>query len=384
MGGSEIIFQDFRPKHYVSKTRTNRLNSLLIRPWDVLLSRSGTVGNVALAPPAWSSYALTEHVLRLRFAEPFLAGFAACFLRSKWGRTQTVGSQYGSVISHIEPEHLERVLVPMLDESTVKAIGEAFCQAAIDREEANRLLREAEGMFAKVLGLPEQVPTTHSSVSLVQLSDLAGRFDGNYHSPSARSALATLDHHKVRLTTIKEFAGEGSVRAVTKFRERTFAKQGLPFVSSKEVLQIDPINLDRLAVNAHLNDMPEIGLSRGMIAVSCSGTLGRVIQIPGYMDGWAGTQHFIRIVPPTLEESAFLTAWLGSVYGQTILTRFAYGSVIRHIDRWMLESMPVPELSDQARATISEKAIRSLELREHAWSLEQKALTLLSAAIKGD
>lgn len=381
MGSSDIIFLDFRPTKFLSRKNTKRLDQLMIRPWDVLLSCSGTVGNVALAPPSWSSIALSQHVLRIRFDDPVMAGFITAFIRSPWGRAQTVGSSYGSVISHIEPQHLERVLVPLLPPETVKTIGMAFCRAVEQRDEANRLLREAEGMFAVLQGLPPMPESVGQRSSTIQLSELDGRFDGSYHSRKPRTALAALKAHGVNLTTVKDFAGEGAVRAVTKFRERVYSRVGIPFNSSKELFQLDPIGMQCLAPNLHRGDMDEIGLKRGMVAVTCSGTLGRVLHVPGYMNGWAGSQDFLRIVVAEFRDSAFLAAWLGSAYGQAILWRYGYGSVIRHIDKWMLESMPVPILPTEDHEKISNLAAQATELRESAWQDEQQALMLLAQSI---
>src|SRR5690606_8543661 len=100
------------PDRFLSRRRTDRLDDLLVRTHDVLISRSGTIGNVALAGERMTGMALSEDVIRVRFDEPEAAGYAAGFLRSRYGRPQLTGSAYGSVIKHIEPSHLEGIWAP--------------------------------------------------------------------------------------------------------------------------------------------------------------------------------------------------------------------------------------------------------------------------------
>ena len=51
------------------------------------------------------------------------------------------------------------------------------------------------------------------------------------------------------------------IRPITKFRERTYVeKGGIPLLSSKQIFQIDPIDIKRLAKGAHTKDLPEIQL----------------------------------------------------------------------------------------------------------------------------
>jgi hypothetical protein len=41
-------------------------------------------------------------------------------------------------------------------------------------------------------------------------------------------------------------------------------------------MQIDPVDVKRLAKGAHTKDLPEIALKKNMVTISRSGTIGRV------------------------------------------------------------------------------------------------------------
>ena len=58
LSSSDII--GLRPErgNYLSRKHTPKLNLLTIQPWMVLVSRSGTIGNVSLASPRMAGWAL--------------------------------------------------------------------------------------------------------------------------------------------------------------------------------------------------------------------------------------------------------------------------------------------------------------------------------------
>lgn len=173
-----------------------------------------------------------------------------------------------------------------------------------------------------------------------------------------------------------------AIRAVTKFRKRVYVpKGGIPLLSSKQLFQIDPIDRKGLALGAHLNDMEEIGLKSNIIMVTCSGTNGRVQIIPAYMEGWAASQDALRIEGADENAAGFIFAWLASEYGQALVLKDQYSSVITHLDREMLAIVPVPLIAEQQRNTIAALVLDANRLRDEAWNLEQAALAQLRKEI---
>lgn len=66
LSSSDIISMRPEVHNFLSRKLTKRVDLLLIKKWDVLISRSGTVGNVALAGDTYTGSALSEHAIRLR------------------------------------------------------------------------------------------------------------------------------------------------------------------------------------------------------------------------------------------------------------------------------------------------------------------------------
>jgi type I restriction enzyme S subunit len=386
LSSSDIISLRPRIENYLSRKYTLNLSKLLIQKWDILISCSGTVGNISLACETLAGKALSQHAIRLRATDPDLAGFITAFLRSRYGRPQLTQSTYGSVIVHIEPKHLERVLIPDLPPIRRIEIGRLMCKAGELRDEANHLLDEADRLLHERLNLPylkDIAPRGSASfTTTIKASQLMGRLEGSFHNPEAIAAEKQLAKLPVEITKIGDQRITKEVRAITKFRERTYVeKGGIPMLSSKQLFQVDPIDVKRLAKGAHTKDLPEIQLEENMIAVTCSGTIGRVQIIPKYMANWTANQHANRLLASDDINAGYLYAWLVSDYGYSLMTRHAYGSVILEFDRFMLASVHIPLPEPAIRNEIGDLVLKANQLRDQAWRNEQEAISKLEKLI---
>ncbi len=386
LSSSDIISLRPRIENYLSRKYTQNLSKLLIQKWDILISCSGTVGNVSLACETLAGKALSQDAIRLRATDPDLAGFIAAFLPSRYGRPQLTQATYGSVIVHIEPEHLERVLIPDLPPIRRIEIGRLMCKAGELRDEANHLLDEADRLLHERLNLPYLKDITPrgsaSFTTTIKASQLMGRLEASFHNPEAIAAEKQLAQLPVEITKIGDQRITKEVRAITKFRERTYVdKGGIPMLSSKQLFQVDPIDVKRLAKGAHTKDLPEIQLEENMIAVTRSGTIGKVQIIPKYMAAWTASEDATRILASDDINAGYLYAWLASDSGYCLMTRCSYGSVILEVDQEMFSSVhiPLPELS--IRNEIGDLVLKANQLRDKAWRNEQEAISKLEKLI---
>jgi type I restriction enzyme S subunit len=374
LSSSDII--SLRPvgDDYISRKKTKHLNDLIIKPWDVLISCSGTIGNIGLASRSFAGMALSQDAIRLRAEEPRTAAYVAAFLRSRYGRPQVRQATYGSVIKHIEPQHLARILIPNVD-GLIESVGERVKRAYELRDEANDLLGQAD--LPKIPKAELQGPL----VVGVRASQLSSRFEASYHTAVVSEILKRLS--TLDTVPLGDARATSSIHRVSKFRKRVYVRRGgIPMLSSKQLLQIDPVDVKRLAKGAHTKDLPEIALKEKMITVSCSGTIGRVQIIPGYMNGWTANEHAIRVIAAKDMNAGYLYSWLASEYGQRLIRRYSYGSVILEIDCDMLGAISVPFPEASVRKTIGDLVLAANDLRDQAWRIERSAIDDLESAIE--
>jgi type I restriction enzyme, S subunit len=386
LSSSEIIGLRPRIDRYLSRKHTKNLDKLLIQKWDVLMSCSGTIGNISLAGETFTEKALSQHAIRLRTDDSDTSGYITAFLRSRFGRPQLIQATYGSVIVHIEPAHLKRVLIPDLAPIRRIAIGRLMCKAVELRDEANRLLDEADRLLHDRLNLPYLNTISpkgkSSSIAKIKASQLMGRLEGSFHDPMAIAAENQLHKLGIEITVTGDSKVTNEVRAITKFRTRTYVeKGGIPMLSSKQLFQIDPVGVKKLAKGAHTKDLPEIQLQKNTIAVTRSGTIGRVQIIPAYMANWTASEHATRFIASEKMNAGYLYAWLASDYGYCLIKRYSYGSVILEVDKAMFSSVPIPLPEASIRDEIGNLVLKANQLRDEAWRHEQDAIEKLENLI---
>ena len=390
LSSSDIISMRPDIDRFLSRTLTKDLDRLLVRKWDVLISCSGTIGNVALAGDTVAGMALSQHAIRLRAPDREMAGFITGFLRSRFGRPQLLQATYGSVIVHIEPEHLTRVAVPDVPAIRRVAIGQAMCEATEARDTANRMLDEAERLLHQHLALPRLtslIPQRPGpSTNRVAASGLRGRFDAHYHDRLASVAEEAVRSRAQDVTTVGDPRVTREVRPITKFRTRVYVRRGgIPLLSTKQLFQVDPVDVKALAKGAHTKDLPEIALEENFITAARSGTIsiGRAQIIPAYMAGWCGSEHATRFIAADGMNPGYLYAWLASEYGQRLITRHSYGSVILEIDREMFASVPIPLPAASIQNEIGDLVLQANALRDEAWRKERAAIEQIETLLAG-
>ncbi len=363
------------------------MEKLLICKNDVLVSCSGTIGNVGLAGRRLDGFALSQHSIRIRMQEPEVAGYLAAFLRSRYGRLQLRSSVYGSVVDHIEPSHLQNVYVPRLGKYKEYQIGDAYLFAVAKRDDANDLIDKAIQRVIAGVKLPPfeslSLNTAKTDRNTIRLSQIADRFEGTYHNAIAYAAEAELRKLSCGATSLSDNDYVREIRPITKFRKRTFVQSGgIPLFSSKQLFQVDPVDIKRLAKGAHNKDLGEIALEQNMIVLTRSGTIGRVNIVPKYMVGWAASEHATRIIARNDFIGGYIFSWLASDYGQCLIRRHSYGSVILEIDKDMIEAVPIPKAAESLISSVGGLVLEANKLRDEAWRSETKLVQEIESTIQ--
>ncbi len=94
------------------------------------------------------------------------------------------------------------------------------------------------------------------------------------------------------------------------------------------------------------------------------------------------THNIIHIVPVNKENSGYLSAWLSSDYAYELIHRFAYGAVVRHLEKRRIMPVSVPLLGDEnVQWEINDTVLEANRKRREAYNLEQQALRVLDEKV---
>lgn len=137
-GGKQLLQLDPSGDKYLSKKmHTLQIEEQIILTENtILITRSGTLGKVALTPRHWNNRVATDDLIRV-FAPENQVGYIYAYLSSSLGQKLLVRSAYGAVVDHIEPEHVSDVAIPLLKDKAVQSrINDLVLQANVLRYEA--------------------------------------------------------------------------------------------------------------------------------------------------------------------------------------------------------------------------------------------------------
>lgn len=332
---SEIIM--FLPK--AKKFIIDYPEDVSIRKNWLLITRSGSIGRCVIATKLLERYVLSDDLIRIIPKNENNVNYLYAYLNTWIGQAFLTKDQYGATVKHIEPHHIATIPIPIIPELE-KVINKKIFEAHTLREEAQELLLKAEDMLYSELGLEE---IDEDDVKYfggekgrivkgfeIKASELNLRLDASYHIPISYLALQNLK--RVNTGTLKKLEDVARSFLPPRFK-RPYVKDssgGIPLLQGMHIPQIRP--QDVKYIWNKMKNLESYVVRKNWILVTCSGTIGRSSIIRDYWDGWAATNHLLRIIPDKNEiHPGYLTAFLVSAYGQVQFQRLIYGGVVDEI-----------------------------------------------------
>lgn len=134
---------------------------------------------------------------------------------------------------------------------------------------------------------------------------------------------------------------------------------------------------------AQLKMIDKLYLKRGMILITDSGTVGRVVYATSYLDGAVGTNNLIRVVVEDEALRGYVYHFLQSRLGQDQLKRSVYGAIVDHIEPPHVKDVVVPLPTDRrVIEAIGRPVIRAMDLREFASAELDASRSMLFAEVR--
>ena len=140
----------FNPIKYAKRigTKTPNLSSMLVKQGDILISRSGTVGNTALVSNTLLDCAVSEHAMRLRIAEGEITPeYIFCYFNTKEGKRYLENLAYGSVIITLGEEFVGDIDLPILSDDAQREITKHIRDYSIKIDTAIELENKATNLI---------------------------------------------------------------------------------------------------------------------------------------------------------------------------------------------------------------------------------------------
>ncbi len=381
------------PRKWLAPSHTRDMTERLVEPGWVLVACSGTdnVGDVTMSHATHQGAIVSHDLLRLRVNADADAEYLYAFLRGRYGYWMLRSSQYGSIIKHIEPEHLFGLPVPWPAAKSRRTLGGGIKDAFSHRDEAYRLIRAAESRYAAELGVqPAESPDEAGySVPSSELSDRR-RLDGYFHNPAAQTAHAALKRSNRPFQPLSSAVDR--LFGVPRFKH-IYTREGTPYLDSEDIFKINPKVVKHIPAHGEGDGrrlrLEKYFVRRGWLLMACSGQLyginGNVQLADSWHENKVISNHVMRIVPSAAKDAppaGYLHTVLNHpTLGRPLVLRCASGTSVPEIAPDDLGRFPLPRLTLAAEVAISEMVVEASRLRMLADRLENEAVARVDAAV---
>lgn len=381
IGSSEMLYLNPKPYKFISPN-IKKIDSFKAPIGSILISRSGTIGNVTLVNKTLSKLLISEHAIRIIPTD--FGGYIYAFLKTNTGKTLVKANTFGAVVDEIEPEHLKNIIIPDAPDLIKKKIHDLVMDSYDLRDQSNELMDEAEQILYQELNLPpiedlkpkyfdEHVDLRNYTTKLSRL-DL--RLDCSYHTPICNSILELLNENADSVVHCGDTVITKDILLPTRFK-RTYvdAEHGIKLIGGKQINELNP-STEKYLAHSSLND--ELKLKANSVLITRSGTIAKTAIVPKHWEEWIGSDHIIRIIPANNDIAGYLYCWLSTEYAQQLVKRNTFGAVVDEIDTNQLSHVEIPLLKNaDKQKEINDKVLQANELRYQAYLKEQEAVGMM-------
>lgn len=206
------------------------------------------------------------------------------------------------------------------------------------------------------------------------------RFDASYHLSDGLLVKCQIALSPYKLLTIKDvtsdiFYGNRAKRVYVTKREN-----GIPFLSSSNILQADMENV-KLASKKYTPCIDQMTIQKGWTLISRSGTIGNCAYANAIHAQKLASEDVIRLVPNNLMKGGLVYAYLASDFGHSLLTQGVFGAVIQHIEPNFIASLPIPKFPNVFQEMVDELIQESAKLREESTEALKDAISIFESEV---
>lgn len=141
LAASDTVLANIETGRYLSNKQSNQLKHLWLQKDWILVTCSGTLGNVTYTNSTFEDKIATHDLIRIVPNDKhILKGVVYAFLAGKYGYYQITQSQFGGVVKHTNDKEVGKIIIPNFPESFQQEVNELIQESARLREEAAEAL----------------------------------------------------------------------------------------------------------------------------------------------------------------------------------------------------------------------------------------------------
>jgi restriction endonuclease S subunit len=375
---------------YISPEKNAEHKSTSLKPEDVVISKGGTIGYVAIITPDIGVCNISQDIIGVKNIKKAKISpyFLTIFLLTKYGQNQLLRGRSQQVQAHLTLDIVRNLLIPILPEDFQLHIEQFIKQAYEKRKLADQKYQQIEEKFYELLGIGrEEIEKLEiEKVYETNFKEVrqAFRFDAEHYHPKyyflnrifEKLPSITLGDNKY--FELKKGIEVGSNVYCDKEKGVLFLR-----VSnlSKEGLKINPV--DKYILKGIYNKLKSMyEPKKGEVLFSKDGTIGTAVVVDSDFPPSIISGGIVRIYIKKDFDPYYLAFVLNSIITELQIMKEKTGSVIEHLRFSKLKEIRVPKFPQTQQQEIAELVKDYLKLRKESRQLVQRAIREVEEAIE--
>ena len=397
LAASDTVLANLNTGRFLSKKQAAELSYLMLKKDWILVTCSGTLGNVTYTNSNFEGHIATHDLIRIVPNSNQVNKYTLyAFLASKYGYFQFTQNKFGGVVKHINDEQAKSIVVPVFPASLQNSIKDLIVEASSLRESATSLHTKAWNMFLQ-----------ESQIGNIQIDEY------DYYGPSIPERAVSCYSRSIRdISTISINAFNHSDR-IHNLKTRISAlvdtkpllncldATGLFSTGSFPRVEVAPGNGIELINQRDIFDSIVKGkyisrrgvkttnlLSKDEVIIAGVGTLAesesfcRCVYGNSYLVGKLISGEFIRMKTNSMIPSGYLYLWLSSDYGFRLIRNTQAGTKLCRPIPKLLEQIPVPIINREKMLDIDQMVKESQEMLASASFKELESIAMIESEIE--
>lgn len=384
LAASDTVLADINTGRFLSKKQSKELAYLMLKKDWIVITCSGTIGNVTYTNSTFENHIATHDLIRIvPNDEKILKGYLYAFLSSKYGYNQLTQSRFGGVVKHINADHVYGITLPQFPESFQNEVHVLIEESSDLREKAADNLKVAIEYLDKFIN--KTFKKTYFKTSHVKSSDIINSLQCRLDPPSIMNdGVSFMNEIKHRFDHITIGDIKGRVYRPGIFK-RNYVSNGIPYIKGSEIFLVNPFRrCDKLSKTL-TPFIDQMSLKEGQILVTCAGSVGDIKLITKeYEDKQSiGSQDIIRIESyDNRYTTEYIFTYLQLPFVYDYIQSMKYGSVIERIEPFHVESIPVVTPTNELSQEITKLIRQYMDCTYKAFVAEEKAITMVEQEIE--
>jgi len=334
---------------------------------DLLINRSGTLGVSVVVDEQLKGSVISSHLIRLRLKElnPY---YLVAFLNCKYGRSQILRRNNGTVVPEINHQSLRQVRIPVCTEEFQRKIEDLLTRASKLRKEGNIIYKNVEQDLYERIGIDLSALAFEVSFE-TRFSELENRLDAEYYQPKYTYLLS----HLTRLETVRTL-DEISKGVVSGSYLPDYVLKGTVYLRVQNIQKTEIDLTDVVFVDVIRSEIPDkIRIKERDVILTRTGTTGVASVAPKDIEGAVMSQHLTRISLKEGYDPYYVALCLNSAIGQLQAERPLAGSMQKELIHSAMKRIRLPILLPATQKEMAVAVKKCIEMNQESKSLIQAA-----------